>query len=841
MFKQSQCALLFAGALAIASAGCSGDKGPAGPAGPQGPAGPGLDGGAIGSSGALTAESCAVCHGANKEAADAQVAHQRVATTDLARYYATITDISVPGDGRPVVTFNVSTAPTGGTGVAGLNSFAFTLARLDDAAAGGGVQNWRSYLNRLATGTTDKVQGATEVSAGGRSATTVAGQLSGTLTDNTGGSYTYRFGNALTGTPAATTPRTGYGVVTVPYDPARVLRVGLMSQAPIAGPGVQPASAPAYTAPGDASAQPAATVQPVPTFDAAADVVPANGTAPIANPRQLVRTETCNTCHQKLAAHGERRLSVEYCVTCHNPSSTDSAGTTIDLKQMIHALHMGKSLPSVNAGAPYVIKSPFGDQDYSNVSFPRMTFGTATASTSDPGDCLACHGAAKVIQAGVLVAGPASALPAQPDAWRTRPTIAACTSCHDRTTFALANPPAGFTIHKGNLPGITAPYDESQCAGCHTSAGSVHSAPIETFHNIPDFARAPTALPNPAAAPDVAYRINSATVGADKKVTVNLTVSTRAAPTPVPLANAYRLNASGGQTVDPFWAQTASGNSRLFVDVGWATKAATAAAQTNYDNAGSGQKAGQPMSMDVLKDGVFQPNGSYTVTSATALPPEATGVGVVTIEGHPASADGNRLSVTSATKPFAITGTAATARRAVVDVNKCNVCHGTLTLHGNNRTNNIDTCAICHNANATDVGTRPAGGASAAKDAQAEQSVEQKTLIHGIHGAGFSGKGPFVYGFRGSENDFRDAGYPGYVANCEACHNPGTYSASIPTPLGVTTSTGADATKAADFKRTTAVTATCQGCHTSSAALGHMRVNGAGYGMTQAEIDALNQ
>jgi OmcA/MtrC family decaheme c-type cytochrome len=302
-----------------------------------------------------------------------------------------------------------------------------------------------------------------------------------------------------------------------------------------------------------------------------------------------------------------------------------------------------------------------------------------------------------------------------------------------------------------------------------------------------------------------------------------------------------KLNASGGNAADVPWAQTSTGASRLAVDIGWSTTVVTSAGDTNYTNDGSGQKAGQPVSLDVLKNGVYNSaDGSYTVTSTVAIPANAVGAGIVALEGHPADAQGNRIAVKSATAPFAITGTAA-ARRSVVDINKCNLCHQNLSLHGNNRTSSIETCVICHNTNATDISRRPTDGTATA-DGKAEESVDFKRLIHGIHGASFSGAGPVIYGFGSSANDFSKAGYPGYLYNCEACHNAGTYSSTAFVPEnGTTTSTSGDPLTPAGFLRTTKITATCSSCHASVPDRGHMEANGGALGVTQAQIDAVNQ
>ena len=112
-------------------------------------------------------------------------------------------------------------------------------------------------------------------------------------------------------------------------------------------------------------------------------------------------------------------------------------------------------------------------------------------------------------------------------------------------------------------------------------------------------------------------------------------------------------------------------------------------------------------------------------------------------------------------------------------------------------------------------------------------------------------------------NDFRDVTYPGYPANCEACHVspvpdafPVTFTYSQPQvgSFGTTTDVGADRVDFADNLRTTKWAATCLSCHASPVLFNtttdparaarnvdHATVNGAGFGLTQAQIDALNQ
>ena len=95
------------------------------------------------------------------------------------------------------------------------------------------------------------------------------------------------------------------------------------------------------------------------------DFVPNNPSATPAT-RSIVDNTSCNECHGRLAVHGGDRVSVKYCVTCHNLGSTDrSSGNTLDFTIMIHKIHRGESLPEVEAGGTYSI----GNRDYSRVVF----------------------------------------------------------------------------------------------------------------------------------------------------------------------------------------------------------------------------------------------------------------------------------------------------------------------------------------------------------------------------------------------------------------------------------------------------------------------------------------
>jgi OmcA/MtrC family decaheme c-type cytochrome len=159
---------------------------------------------------------------------------------------------------------------------------------------------------------------------------------------------------------------------------------------------------------------------------------------------------TCNACHDPLSAHGGSRRSVKLCVTCHSPQTIDpDTGNTTDMKVMIHKIHMGENLPSVQAGHPYQIIGNQGSvADFSDVALPQ-----------DIRNCTTCH----------------------PDSspegyiWYSRPNRAACGSCHDDVNWESGeNHPAGPQA------------DDQYCAFCHQPEGEREfDASVKGAHTIP--------------------------------------------------------------------------------------------------------------------------------------------------------------------------------------------------------------------------------------------------------------------------------------------------------------------------------------------------------------------
>lgn len=178
--------------------------------------------------------------------------------------------------------------------------------------------------------------------------------------------------------------------------------------------------------------------------------------APVTVTRDVIRTVSCNKCHQDLSAHGETgRKDLEVCVLCHQPQSIDpDTGNTVDLKVMIHKIHQGASLPSVIAGTPYqIIGNAQSVNDFSTVVFP-----------ADTRRCTFCHeqntGAAQKLA-------------------YLKPNMASCGACHDDVNFATgANHPGGVQT------------SNTDCVLCHQPEGEVEfDASVIGAHTIPEFSR----------------------------------------------------------------------------------------------------------------------------------------------------------------------------------------------------------------------------------------------------------------------------------------------------------------------------------------------------------------
>jgi OmcA/MtrC family decaheme c-type cytochrome len=513
--------------------------------------------------------------------------------------------------------------------------------------------------------------------------------------------------------------------------------------------------------------------------------------------RDIVQTATCNGCHgvtsdTKLAIHGGGRTDVEYCVTCHNPGTTDDeTGNVLEMPILIHKIHYGAELEN-----GYQV-SGFGNNlhDYSHVEF-----------TKDIDDCTNCHTGGG----------------ADEDNWSTVPTMNACGSCHDDVNFATGeNHPSPGGVQTSN----------AACTACHPQGnpGDPHPPPggfgwpVETMHTGVA-RRAEGSLYSGADG----FSIDSATFDASSdELTVNYSVS--------------RDGMSAVLDADDEWT-AGGGASRLALTVGWDTE--------DYTNENSGSSSpAQPISINALDvGGAVSDLGGGAYQAVVDLPSSATNGSVaVGLEGHPAAdldLDGtfsDRIAVKNDVLYVdAAQGRSmgAVPRRAVVDIDKCNQCHDSagngLSLHGNNRTGTDEVCVVCHNGDATDIGRRPPPPTA---DGKLEEAVHFRRMIHQIHSGAELEEGVIIYGFGGSVHDFSHVEFIGNRMNCETCHLPGTYSAEDAL-LGVPTTidTGADVADSEDDLNISHTAAVCSSCHDGTAATDHMKLNGASFHALDADI-----
>jgi OmcA/MtrC family decaheme c-type cytochrome len=170
--------------------------------------------------------------------------------------------------------------------------------------------------------------------------------------------------------------------------------------------------------------------------------------APLKVTRSLAATAACNQCHNPLYGHGGSRLEVELCIMCHTPQTVNpDTQLTMDMKVLVHKIHMGSGLPSVKAGTPYRVWHRGAWSDFSTVVFPQ-----------DVRNCTTCHQQAT-----------------QADNWKTNPSRDACGSCHDDVNFATG-------ANHVNLPQL----DDNQCKNCHTTTATLDfDASIPGAHVIP--------------------------------------------------------------------------------------------------------------------------------------------------------------------------------------------------------------------------------------------------------------------------------------------------------------------------------------------------------------------
>jgi OmcA/MtrC family decaheme c-type cytochrome len=499
-----------------------------------------------------------------------------------------------------------------------------------------------------------------------------------------------------------------------------------------------------------------------------------NGSA-VTVTRDVIRTPSCNACHDQLAFHGGFAHGMEMCVLCHQPQNADpTSGSTLDLKVMAHKIHMGSQLPSVISGTPYVI---YGFMNSKN------NFSTVV-DPADPRRCEVCHSQTTGA--------------AQAQAFLAEPARAACGACHDDVNFATGvNHPGGPQI------------DDNQCANCHIPLGELpFDASILGAHVVPsDTKETYPQNPDP-----LLSGLNLAITGV--------------------------LNASAGQmpTVN-FTVKDDSGNNIALSQLG--TIQFTLAGPTTdygYTSFGSDTASTSGYVTESAAKASCNSSGACSYTFTHAIPASATGTYTIGAEARitqtvlPGTTTQQSVEY-GASNPvvnFSVDGSPVAPRRTVVQLSNCNNCHVFLSVHGTLR-NNTQYCVLCHNPSNTDAATRAIATVPADKAAP-PQGINFNLLVHRIHDgvnvvlAG--GKPYIVVGFGGSHNDFSGVLYPAmsptgaalYLQNCSLCHVNGSEQ-NLPTGLNPVVD------PQGFINPVQPVSSACSGCHVSQPEAAHFLAN----------------
>ncbi len=488
------------------------------------------------------------------------------------------------------------------------------------------------------------------------------------------------------------------------------------------------------------------------------DFVP-NG-AKVTLTRDVIRTASCNQCHDSLSFHGGSRRSLQLCDICHQPQTIDSNGNSADMKVMAHKIHMGSQLPSVIAGGKYVL----GSTDWSTVVLP-----------SNPERCTFCHQSTATTGA------------TQPDNWKTNPSRAACGACHDDVNFATGQ-------NHVNLPQA----NDAQCSQCHQPTGQEFDASITGAHTI---------AVESAAAPGINLAITKVTNGvAGKAPTVTFTIKDNSGAG-IPMSQMTTTNSRlalvmAGPTSD--YGYTSFGSDVTTPGYVSENPVPTASCGSDGTCTYTFTHAIPAKATGTYAIGIEGRRG-LTLDAGTVLQ-QTTEYGAI-----------NKVTY------FSVDGSTVVPRRTVVALANCNNCHARLSLHGENR-NQIEMCVLCHNPTENDLSTRSAATVASDKTLppQSVNFALMIHKIHtGVNLATFN-QTYIIVGYGGSHNDFTTVRYPAMssagavhdTTNCALCHVNGSEAVL---PIGKNAVIDLQGL----LTPSPATTSACTACHLNPSAFGH--------------------
>jgi OmcA/MtrC family decaheme c-type cytochrome len=515
-----------------------------------------------------------------------------------------------------------------------------------------------------------------------------------------------------------------------------------------------------------------------------------NGAA-ITVTRDVIKTASCNTCHDQLAFHGGYAHGMESCVLCHTPQNADpTTGNTLDAKVFFHKIHMGSQLPSVvgtatTPGVPYQVAGYMNFiSDFSTVIDP-----------ANPQRCEVCH--SQTTKA------------AQAKAYLTEPSRAACGACHDDVNFATGFSNGAEPNHPGGPQA-----DDTQCMNCHIPQGETpFDASIKGAHVV--------ANDTPATYPQ-----NPDTLISSIVVTITGVTNTNAGQKPVVAFTVKDINGNAIALNDPTLEDLQFTLAGPTTDYGY-TSFGSDVTTPGYDGEDGTQ-------------GTCNSSGACTYTFLHAIPAAATGTYAIGVESERLE---NVLAGTTSAQQvesgtpnqvfyFSVDGSAVASRRTVVAETNCNQCHVHLTLHGNRR-NDPQYCVLCHNPSDTDFATR-ATATPASLQSQPPQTINFAVMVHRIHdgvnAAADNPKNPYiVVGHGGTADNFSGVLYPAMngagdatdLQNCSMCHVNSTEQNDLPAMSNLNPVVDPQGW----INPVQPIASACSGCHVSKAEAAHFLAN----------------
>ena len=545
-------------------------------------------------------------------------------------------------------------------------------------------------------------------------------------------------------------------------------------------------------------------------------------------PRDQVTTATCNGCHDPLAIHGGARQEVGLCVLCHNPTQSidPDTGDSVDMPYMTHKIHAGAHLEN----GYVIIGYRQSVHDYSLVEF-----------TAPLEDCQVCHTGGVPTAEMPMVANPdpapvcdGSGLSMTDLEWDSESNVQIRVNAANGALFAAGGKSGSATTGKWVSDGTTfflidaASSDVLQeldvtntTFGCNTNAPGAYDGVAATDHTV--WMTNPTRMACGSCHDTVDFE------GGTNHPVQNNDDNCALCHEPAS-GDEFDYSVKGAHTV-PYKSAQLDGFLVTIVDIE-NTDPGDKVKVTFSLTSKKGQI--QPDTIDRLRFSLSGPNTDFSYynqenvagsmkksgpnwvyTFSKPLPEDAMGSFSLGIEGRlHGELNGEEMEeqIQNYIEPFAVTDSADSPRRMVVDDAKCESCHSNLSLHGTNRHDANGYCQTCHMPSATDARVRPEGEGEPA-------SIDFRYMIHKIHRGAELENGYVVYGYRSTLHDYSDVHYVGDLRNCEACHVDDSYT--LPLNSGLE-----DVTTPQDyFTPMGPETASCLSCHDGQSAAVHASNN----------------